>query len=131
MNECFEDPCKKLIEVFKEIYLNSERPENHNIRFKSAKQRTVEVYERDNEGVSWKVKDKTAILSTIYRKTFNILHNYIVKYKDFVSYEHMLESDKNIIDKKILNLTEYTKQRYYYTAINQMFWLLKEKSMSE
>jgi hypothetical protein len=78
LNSCFM--MKNMESLVENIYFDKDCPENHNVKLKSSKQKTVEVFD---DGL-WRVKHSDDIADDMINKGHNLLYSHYRKNKDAV-----------------------------------------------
>lgn len=72
LNNCILNPSKGLTRIIEKIHYNEELPENHNLRYKSTKNKTLEKFIDQN----WHECDASNTLDELIKKGYRILSTY-------------------------------------------------------
>ena len=105
----------KLIE---NVHLNSEHPENQNVKGKSARLGAMKTY----NGTQWVLAPTNSVLDELIQKGCKVLYRHFNKPDNEVKDEDM----RDLIDKSMRDLVDLTRQRKsvtYYKVRKSMFFM--------
>jgi hypothetical protein len=133
LTKCLKDVLRDGIpDFFKALHLNSEVPENQNIKLKRQHHpKQVEVFMENADGeTDWVTKMADPVLDDIIKKMVDIL--YIHKDNLYRELCNPTEDDKEIDDRrreKLINIKERKRQSYYTQIKDNIVMALKEKRL--
>lgn len=104
--------------LFKLIHLNKEVPENQNVRYKSLKQKIIEVY----DGEKWSQHSADWVLEKIVYCGWKILQQHYIDLKMLD-----LENENHVISKVLADVGTRSGQQYYRIK-NEIFMILRDHS---
>ena len=88
LNRCFVN--KKIVDLIENIHLDTECPENKNVRLKSKKQELMEVFEYG----AWKIKDQDETLTELIHNGYRILRRHGKNNKEEIMDEEDIDEDE-------------------------------------
>jgi hypothetical protein len=120
LTHCIMDMTNTGIHRFiKNVHMNPEHPENHNVRGKSKRQATIETY----DGAKWSLNPATSVLDDLMQKGCKVLYRHYNANRGTDFNNEMLQA---VIDKNMMDLTDMTKSRKsetYYKIRRNLFYM--------
>jgi hypothetical protein len=93
-------------EYVNEVHLNPEVPENHNIRFKSSKNKTLEIFKDDK----WIETNQATILDTLIKNGYRVLNQF---YMENIDSDSDIQSYQDQLNTWLWDISQQTGTAYW------------------